>query len=141
MALAKCVRCDKMFNKLSSPVCVDCQKEEDADFERIRDVLAENPDLNAEGVAELSGVDMECVLRMLDQGLISNISLGEAVKCGRCGAPAISVTKRLCQSCLEKLNREMANAQKSIKMGQKKKTEVGEYGGGSAHSHLEDKRR
>ena len=127
MPLTKCARCDKLFNKIQSSVCPPCTPDEDADFDLIRSTLDENPDSNAETVAELSGVDLECVLRMMDTGLIANVSMGETAKCGQCGAPAISAAKKLCQGCLEKLNHKMLEARKTIKMEQKKKIQLGEY--------------
>jgi hypothetical protein len=52
---------------------------------------------------------------------------------------AISATKKLCQSCLDKLNQEVAAAQKGIKHNEKKNVQVGEYG--SAGQTFKDKRR
>ncbi len=108
MAFAKCARCGKFFDKIKSPVCLDCLPDEDADYEKIRDVLSEREDLCAQEVAEAAGVSVECVLRMMDDGQIVNVKDTEDVKCGRCGAPAISASKRLCQKCLEQLNREVS---------------------------------
>lgn len=127
MALAKCSRCETLFNKMSASVCPQCIEDEEDDFETIRTCLQENPDISAEAVSKLSGVDLKCVLRMLDQDLISNVSVSGPVKCGQCGAPAISHAKRLCQACLEKLNRKMVEARNAIHLEQRKQAEVGEY--------------
>lgn len=143
MPLTKCPRCDKLFNKEASPVCTACQESEDTDHDLIRDTLEENPDLNAEQVSELTGVGIDCVLRMIDEGKIVAASAGELeeIKCGRCGKPAISATKRLCQACLDKLNQEVAAAQKSIKLGDKKDVEVGGYSGMTVREDIQDKHR
>lgn len=127
MPLSKCVRCEKLYNKIKSPVCPACMPDEDKDFDLVRETLSNNPNLNAEQVAELSGVNIECVLRMIQDGLISSIKSGTDVKCGRCGAPAISITKRLCQSCLDKLEKEVAKSRSKIQLGERKETQVGEY--------------
>jgi len=108
-------------------VCAKCQEAENADYDKIRAVLERDPSLNAEETAEAAGVTVQCVSRMLQEGLIANVSLAESVKCGRCGAPAISLNKKLCQACLEKLNAEVAAAQSKIKLAQKKRVQVGEY--------------
>lgn len=108
--LAKCARCNKLFNKIVSEVCNLCQPEEDSDFGRIQDVLSRESHLNAEEVAEAAGVGLDCVLRMLREGRIDNISHENNATCGRCGAPAISTSKRLCQRCLVNLDRECAQA-------------------------------
>lgn len=126
MPLAKCPRCTKMFNKAHNLVCPACQTQEDADAELIRGSLEENPNLNAEQVSELTGVDIQVVLRLVEQGAIMNVTAleGEKIRCGRCGAPAISASKRLCQGCLEKLNSEVAIAQRNVRLGERKKVEV-----------------
>ena len=139
MALAACPRCKKIFDKARSAVCTRCQDAEDDDFDKIRTVLDRNPNLNAEQVAEEGQVTVDCVMRMIAEGLIANVNLAELIKCGRCGAPAISQSKKLCQACLEELNTEMAQAQSKIKIGQKKKVQVGEYL--HARRALEEKRR
>ena len=139
MALAACPRCKKIFDKTRSAVCTRCQDTEDDEFDKIRSVLDRNPNLNAEQVAEEAQVSLECVLRMLEEGLIASVSLMEQVKCGRCGAPAISMSKKLCKACLEELNVKVAQAQGKIKIGQKKQVQVGEFL--QARRALEEKRR
>lgn len=127
MPLAKCIRCSKMFNKQQSPVCSGCQSDEDADQTKVREVIDRSPELNAEQVAEEAGVDIAVVRRMLQEGVIVSTALTGNVQCGRCGAPAISASKKLCQACLEKLNIEVAKAQADIKLTGKKRVEIGEY--------------
>ena len=139
MPLATCPRCKKIFEKTRTIVCVKCQEAENADYDKIRAVLERDPSLNAEETAEEAGVTVQCVTRMLQEGLIANVSLSESVKCGRCGAPAISLNKKLCQACLEKLNAEVASAQSKIKLAQKKRVQVGEYQ--LARKAFEEKRR
>ncbi len=129
MPLAKCPRCNKMFNKMHSIVCSGCQTAEDSDSDLVRETLEENPNLNAEQVAEITGVDIQVVLRLIEQGAITCVSAleGHSIRCGRCGAPAISASKKLCQACLEKLNAQVAVAQRTIRLGEKKQVEVGQF--------------
>lgn len=140
MPLASCARCGKMFNKKTSPVCSSCQKAEDEDIEKVRKVAQESPNLSAEELAEKAEVDIGVVLRMIDMGLLVNIlESSKEVKCGMCGAPAISITKRLCQACLEKLNAEVLKAQSQIKLEARKPPKIGESF--SVHEELERKRK
>lgn len=144
MPLSKCPRCDNLYNKTEDMVvCAGCRADEEQDYETVRETLEEKPDLNAQQVAELSGVAVNCVLRMLETGVITSEAtlLGENIRCGRCGGKAISATKRLCQACLEKLNQEVARTQKSIKIAVKKTTEVGLASGGNVRDSMNDKRR
>ena len=108
--LSKCARCGKLFNKIISDVCIVCQPAEEEDFRLIRDVLAGNDGLNVQQVADEANVPVECVIRLLREGRIDNVTHDEDATCGRCGAPAISETKRLCQRCLVNLDRECAHA-------------------------------
>ena len=139
MPLASCARCKKMFNKVKEPVCPSCQTDEDADFDKIRQVLEKNENLSVEQVAKEAEVDLEVVQRMVKEGLVAQVNLGESAICGKCGAPAISLSKKLCQACLDKLNAEVAKAQAQIKLGQKKATQIGEYG--TARKAFEEKRK
>jgi ribosomal protein L37E len=123
MALSKCARCSKLFNKGGSPVCPACQPDEDTDFDTIRRVLTELPDSNAEQLAARAGLPLAVVMRMLDQGLIASAD-SHQIKCGRCGAPAISAAKKLCQACLETLNAQVATAQMTIKLPEKKPADI-----------------
>lgn len=131
MPLATCPRCQKLFNKTESQVCVNCQAAEDEDLEKVRQVIRDNPDMNAEDVASEAEVAVRVVNRMLDEGMIERVSSSdlEQIKCGRCGAPAISASKKLCERCLAALNKEMAQAQANIKLGMRKKTQIGMYSG------------
>ena len=127
MPLAKCVRCHAMFSKGQSPVCAKCEPDEEADYEKVRTALARIPNLTAEDVVLETGVSRECVLRMLDLGVVRNIASGDAsIKCGRCGAPAISLSKKLCQTCLEKLSAELAIERSRLKLPPKKPARVGQ---------------
>ena len=139
MPLAACPRCKRIFEKTRTSVCPKCIDEENADFDKVRAVLDRNPNLNAEQVAVEADVTVPCVMRMLDEGLIANVGLTERIKCGRCGAPAISLSKKLCQACLDKLDAQVALAQSKIKLGDKKQIQVGEYM--HARKMLDEKRR
>lgn len=107
---ARCARCEKVFQRIRSVVCHDCLDAEEADYAKIRDVLNRQPNLNVQQTAEAAEVDVDCVLRMLNEGLITNAALSNPVTCGRCGAPAISLSKRLCEKCLLQLDTEVAHA-------------------------------
>lgn len=136
MPLSSCVRCKKIFNKTDSPVCVDCQPEEDGDRKKVEELVAQDSSLTVEQVSKLAEVEVAVVSRMMKEGAVATVAVG-SVTCGRCGAPAISVTKRLCQSCLDKLNAEMLQAQSDI---QASKDRV-RRSGGNVRSEFDQKRR
>jgi len=128
MPLASCPRCKKMFNKSNTQVCSACQADEKADQDKVRAVLDENPNLNAEALAERASVSLGVVERMMADGSLAILNLTEnQPKCGRCGAPAISMSKRLCQACLEKLNAEVAEMQRKVRLSDKPEAKIGTY--------------
>lgn len=139
MPLAKCARCGSMFDKRESAVCSKCQADENLDFDKVKDVIEKHPNMNAEQVASAADVELAVVRRMLDGGTIENVTLDDTVKCGRCGAPAISRSKRLCNACLEEINARTARAQAGIKLARKKSVEIGAYNM-SVRKTLENKR-
>ena len=141
MPLAKCPRCNKLFEKLRFPVCPGCQDAEEADYDLIRETLDKTPNLNAEQVADATQINVAVITRMRKEGLIANVAAGElGVKCGMCGAPAISQNKKLCQACLEKLNARVTKMQSKIKLGGKKPGQVDSYLG-DVRKSFEGKRR
>lgn len=159
MPLASCVRCNKMFNKVEYPVCPACMPEEEADLEKIRNVLAEhsgqseteadhdkvravlanNSDLSAEEVSEMAEVNLSVVHRMVEEGLVIQLSAADKAYCGKCGAPAISMSKRLCPACLAKLSTEVNRARSEIKLEEQKPPAIGHIG--SVRETLEKKRK
>lgn len=113
MALAKCPRCNKLFNKSPQSqylVCRNCEEEERNDFEKIKDLLHREGNLTAFQISEILEIPMDVILRMVEQGLIEQEDQDNSVYCGRCGKPAISRSKRLCESCLIELQRECVRA-------------------------------
>jgi hypothetical protein len=124
LKLAQCARCNDVFTRVRSAVCPACQDAEDADFLKIRDVVDRFPNLNAEQAAERAEVTVDCVLRMLDEGLITNAGVGSLAKCGRCGAPAISAAKRLCQACLLKLDADFSKAVAASRLNKRRLDEA-----------------
>src|SRR3990172_7760404 len=124
MALASCPRCKKLFPKIRNPICPACEPVEEEDFEKVREYLAENQGSALEETSKATGVDKDCVRRLLADGRIGFASEA-SIPCGMCGAPAISAAKRLCQACLGKLNKKLAQEQSKIRLPQRKDVQIG----------------
>mgnify|MGYP005840636935 CR=1 FL=1 len=127
MPLASCERCGKLFSKTSLPICPKCEPAEESDYEKVREAIEKAPDRTAEQLAEDTGVDLACVLRLVETGRVRVMGASDQVRCGRCGAPAISFSKRLCQACLDKLNQELADEQAKIRLPKRKDVQIGGY--------------
>ena len=136
LSLSKCARCGGIYPKIRSVVCLKCQDAEDADYERIRDVLFYEPNLTAEEVAAIARVDVKCVIRMINTGMITSTLLMKAVTCGRCGAPALTPRKRLCARCWRALDLAFAETLREMRAKQR---EMGSEMG--VHRTFEGKRK
>ena len=112
--LAKCGRCKTLFVRAHSHVCERCVDAEDSDFIRIRDVVVEQPHLGLEELAEEANVQVTTVLRMMHQDLLA--AGADKALCGRCGAPALNLTQRLCTGCMFDLDRELSVELNAIRM-------------------------
>lgn len=115
MTLAKCERCGNLFSRVSDPVCPECREAENKEFERVIACLDENPDLNAAALAERAGVSIDYILRLVELGRISHVAPDNKVRCGRCGAPAISRRTKLCKPCLHELMANVAEEMAELK--------------------------
>ncbi|NUM55712.1 MAG: hypothetical protein HUU46_18890 [Candidatus Hydrogenedentes bacterium] len=125
MALASCRSCKKLFEKVRKSICPACEAAEEVHYETVRAFLAENPGVNAERVAEGTAVPIETVLRFIQEGRVEAFGIGSTIPCGQCGEPAISPTKRLCKSCLGKLEAQIQQQQSRIKLPEKRDVDVG----------------
>lgn len=114
-SLAHCGRCQGIFVKLRSHVCLTCTSAEDADLLRIRDILALETSLNAEQLAKRAEVNVSCVLRMMKEGYIGSSDEGGVARCGHCGRPAVSARQRLCRSCIVKLDRRISEEMSEVR--------------------------
>ncbi|MGC8737480.1 MAG: hypothetical protein ACP5UA_02400 [Candidatus Hydrogenedens sp.] len=124
MPLTKCPRCEKIFNKPENsqyPVCNACIDDEQRDYEKIRKILEEYGNINATEISEKAEIPLDVILRMCDQGWFETETQADSIYCGRCGAPAISATKRLCEACLIQLQRECLKAINELRQTLKEK--------------------
>jgi NMD protein affecting ribosome stability and mRNA decay len=106
-------------------ICAKCRPEEELDYEVLIDAVAREPNLTAEELAETTDVSVDCVLRCIRSGRIQHMTSGKTVRCGRCGSPAISMSKRLCEACLSKMSHDLAAAQSRIQLQKRKDVEIG----------------
>lgn len=126
MPLTRCERCGKMYNKRGGvKVCTQCHNDEESDYERIRDALEEQPNMTAEQVADSTGVEISCVMRCIESGRVQAITDKIEVRCDRCGAPAISLNKKLCEKCLNELSQQVAREQSRIALPKQREVQLG----------------
>lgn len=76
MPLTKCPRSGKLFDNTKGPVHPDCMAEEEADYEKVLDSLAGKPRSTPKEISDATGVDIECIDRMIHQGALEEFDLG-----------------------------------------------------------------
>ena len=114
MALANCDRCKGIFDRVSGPLCPACLEQDDEDFKLVNEALREGPHQTVDQLAEKTGVSEKTILRFIkDKRIASDTDLGE-VKCGKCGAPAISLSARLCERCAGEMAKTIGQARSAI---------------------------
>jgi ribosomal protein L37E len=133
--LVKCPRCGTLYPKARLAVCKACSFFEEQDYSKVRDSMLENGLGTSEEVAQTAGVEVGVVLRMIEVGMISLDRPDEQVPCGRCGKPAISKSKRLCQKCMMQLDVALGAEKRKVA------TEVDRAREATAREMLEAKRR
>jgi hypothetical protein len=106
MPLDNCVRCGKLFNRLSRPICTDCAREEERQAKVVMDFLKDSPSATIEEIAGATGVDSRVILRLIrDDRLQITSAHYVSHSCRACGA---SITAgQYCFHCLRKFGRAL----------------------------------
>lgn len=102
MPLANCKECGKLFLKVSSDICPECQKKEEEDFDRVKNYLKEHPNAKITEIIEETGVSEIKVNKFIKSGRLSIKPTCEV--CGR-----VIDSGRICPECRMKLLREVRN--------------------------------
>ena len=97
MNLANCPRCGKVFTKMSEPICSECIKLENKQYELVRGYLEKKKDAAMVEIVEATGVPEKTVFRFLREGRLEAEGQIEGLNCERCGAPVAS--GRYCAKC------------------------------------------
>lgn len=97
----KCKECGKLFNFIGRPVCPECLKKLDDDFQEVRKYIYENPNTGIEEVSEETGVSVKTIMRFLREGRLQLRSASNALLCEKCGKPLSTGT--MCEDCKKKL--------------------------------------
>ncbi|MCX7796160.1 MAG: MerR family transcriptional regulator [bacterium] len=102
MPLANCKECGKLFLKVASDICPECQRKEEEDFNKVKEYLKEHPNANLSEIMEATGVGENKISKFIRAGRLS-------IKptCESCGRPIDS--GRLCPECRIKLLKEVRN--------------------------------
>lgn len=104
MELKNCPHCGKLFAYDGQhKLCKVCRKEEDDDFQKVKEYLWDNPHATIEEVYEETGVERELIIKFVkeDRLIAEGIDVDFMLECERCGA---SISRgRYCEKCQQEL--------------------------------------
>lgn len=105
MDIRNCSRCGKIYIYDGFKLCIDCRKEDEEDFLKVKHYLEEHPRSNIMKVSEATEVDTKKIIEFLKEGRLEVRSEDNLLlKCERCGKP---ITKgRFCDECKLAMERE-----------------------------------
>ena len=100
MALANCIKCGKLFNKVLRDLCPVCIEQMEQDFERVYVFLKENGPTHIDVLHEETGVEKKLIMKFLAEGRFEGVTV--TYKCESCG---VSINSgKLCAKCAQELN-------------------------------------
>ena len=114
MNVRNCTRCGKIYNYDGFKVCPTCRKDDEKDFQKVKEYLYENPGANIPEVSEATEVDAKKIIDFLRAGRLeiaddSNLIL----ECENCGTSIR--TGRFCDKCASGLQRDLGQVLNTAK--------------------------
>lgn len=105
MNVRNCSRCGKIYAYDGFNICIQCRREDEEDFKKIKEYIDKNPGANVSEVSEKTGIDSKKIIKFLRQGRLEikdehNLLL----KCERCGDSI--KTGRFCERCTAEMQKE-----------------------------------
>ena len=111
MDIRNCSRCKKIYQYDGFKICHNCRRDDEMDFQKVKEYLEENPGANISDVVENTDVDTKKVIEFLRAGRLEIQGGGDiGLDCETCGV-AIT-TGRFCDKCAGGLQRELGQAMK-----------------------------
>ncbi|MBU5436681.1 MerR family transcriptional regulator [Tissierella sp. MSJ-40] len=109
MNVRNCNRCGKIYNYDGFRLCIQCRRNDEGDFQKVKEYLYENPGANVAEVSEQTEVSTRKIIEFLKEGRLeikdeNNILL----ECEKCGTPI--KTGRFCDKCTISLQKELRQA-------------------------------
>ena len=119
MNIRNCARCKKIYQYDGFKICINCRRDDEMDFQNVKEYLEEYPGANISNVVENTKVDTKKVIEFLKDGRLEIEGGGDILlECETCGVGI--TTGRYCDKCAGGLQRELGQAIK----GSSKATEV-----------------
>lgn len=115
MAVKNCKRCGVIFNDDNSQICSACKKDDEKDFQRVKEYLEENPRATLMEVSRNLKLSTDKVKRFVRDGRVETVGENEGtsgIECEKCG---VSINSgRYCSECQINLIKGIQNAKGSL---------------------------
>jgi flagellar operon protein (TIGR03826 family) len=103
MALANCVECGRLFNKMAREQCPLCLEQIEKDFETVYKFLRDNGTAHIDTIHEHTGVEKKRIMKFLSEGRFEGVTI--QYKCDSCGEPISN--GKLCEKCVRRISKEI----------------------------------
>lgn len=105
MDIRNCSRCGMIYAYDGFNICMKCRRQDEEDFQKVKEYIDENPGATITQVTEETEVDSKKIIEFLRQGRLeirdeNNLLLN----CERCGTSI--KTGRFCEKCIVDMQRE-----------------------------------
>ncbi|GAB2545233.1 TIGR03826 family flagellar region protein [Gracilibacillus alcaliphilus] len=118
--LANCLKCDKVFVKITRSICPSCIEEEEKEFQLVYQFLKkrENRQATIPEIAEGTGVSEEQILAFVQAKRLNPAKFPNLhYSCSRCGNPIAAGA--FCFNCQSELQSDLKKFEEIEKMNQK----------------------
>lgn len=106
MPISNCEKCGAVFAQVDSPICPECSRKEEAEFQKAVEWLRDNPGKTIGALSEGTGISSSDILRWTREQRLLFSGNGQNVLCKRCGKPIAS--GNLCDDCKSTLSDELS---------------------------------
>lgn len=121
MPIANCVKCGSLFSRANKPICPECVRKEEADFERAVNWLRENPGRSIHTLSEETGIELRDIFQWVREKRIELTAKSAYIACKKCGQriPA----GNFCDHCKLGLAQEVADNLEEMNRDKKRRRE------------------
>jgi len=109
LELRNCPQCGKVFARISRDLCPDCIAQEDKIIKQIQQYLDENTNATISDINEGTGIPVDKIIVLLQEGRLITRENSGLLKCERCGKPI--PRGRFCGECGKTLARLLSSSQ------------------------------
>lgn len=109
MDIRNCSRCGKVYRYDGFKICPNCRREDEADFEKVKEYIDEHPGANIKEVSDATEIDSRKIIEFLRAGRLEIMDENNLIlSCERCGKPI--KTGRFCDKCAFEIQKELKGA-------------------------------